>query len=160
MQNKQKERLLTKKGLLKIENRLEFLKVEKRKEVGERIKEARAFGDLSENSEYDEAKNNQAEIEMEIERLEELLKYSKVVDEKDIPKDAVYIGTKVKVYDKEFKEEIDFEIVGAGEADPFENKISNESPLGEALLYKKVGDDVEVDTPGGISKYTILEIKR
>ncbi len=160
LDRKQKPRLLTKNGLEKIETKLDYLKFVKRKEIAERIKVARGFGDLSENAEYDEARNAQAENEMEIEKLESILANAELVDESAIPKDSIYLGSKVKLYDFDFDEEVEYEIVGTGEADPFENKVSNESPMGEGLLNKKVGDVVEISIPAGISKFKVLEIRR
>ncbi|QXM07259.1 transcription elongation factor GreA [Crassaminicella indica] len=156
----EKEIILTREGLKKIEDELEHLKTVRRKEVAERIKEAIAFGDISENSEYDEAKNEQAQVEERIAKLEMMLRKAKVLDEADISLDTVNIGTTVKVKDLEFDEEIEYTIVGSAEADPYEGKISNEAPVGKSLLGSKVGDIVTVQVPDGIIKYEILEIKR
>ncbi|WP_129595731.1 transcription elongation factor GreA [Anaerophilus nitritogenes] len=155
-----KEIILTRQGLQKIEEELEQLKTVRRKEVAERIKEAIAFGDISENSEYDEAKNEQAQVEERIAKLEMTLRKAKVIDEEDISLDVVGIGTVVKVRDLEFDEEMEYTIVGSAEADPYELKISNESPVGRGLLGKKVGEVVDVQVPDGIIKYEILEISR
>ncbi len=155
-----KEILLTLQGLKKIEEDLEQLKTVRRKEVAERIKEAIAFGDLSENSEYDEAKNEQAQLEEKILKLEMTLRKAKIIDEDEISKDIVTIGATVKVKDVEFDEIVEYTIVGSAEADPYELKISNESPVGKSLLGKKVGDIVQIQIPDGITKYEILEIKR
>jgi transcription elongation factor GreA len=155
-----KEILLTLQGLKKIEEDLEQLKTVRRKEVAERIKEAIAFGDLSENSEYDEAKNEQAQLEEKILKLEMTLRKAKIIDEDEISKDIVTIGATVKVKDVEFDEIVEYTIVGSAEADPYELKISNESPVGKSLLGKKVGDIVKIQIPDGITKYEILEIKR
>ncbi|RKD20947.1 transcription elongation factor GreA [Caminicella sporogenes DSM 14501] len=154
-----KEIVLTKKGLEKVEQELEELKTVRRKEVAERIKQALAFGDISENSEYDEAKNEQAQLEERIAKLEATLRKARVVDESEITNEVVSIGSTVKVKDLEFDEEIEYTIVGSAEADPYELKISNESPVGKALLGKKVGEIVEVQVPDGITKYEILDIR-
>ncbi|SCY99516.1 transcription elongation factor GreA [Alkaliphilus peptidifermentans] len=155
-----KEVVLTANGLKKIEDELEQLKTVRRKEVAERIKQAIAFGDISENSEYDEAKNEQAQVEERIAKLETMLKKARVIDEDDISTDVVSIGSIVEVKDIEFDEEVEYMIVGSAEADPYELRISNESPVGKALLGKKVGDVVEVQIPDGTTQYKILEIKR
>lgn len=155
-----KETILTKAGLEKIEEELEILKVVKRKEVAERIKEARSFGDISENAEYDEAKNAQAELELEIEKLENLIKFSTVIEEKDIPEDVVFIGHKIKLYNVDTKEEEDYLMVGSREADPFESKISHESPLGKALMGKKCGETVTVHLPAGLRHYKIKSMSK
>ena len=153
-----REIVLTMKGLKKIEDELEYLKTVRRKEVAERIKQAIAFGDISENSEYDEAKNEQAQVEERIMKLENTLKKAKVVDEDDINLEIVSIGTKVQVKDLEFDEVVEYTIVGSSEADPYELKISNESPVGRSLLGKKVGDKVEIQIPDGVTKYEVLKI--
>jgi len=155
-----KEVVLTANGLKKIEDELEMLKTVRRKEVAERIKQAIAFGDISENSEYDEAKNEQAQMEERILKLEGMLKKARVIDEDDISIDVVSIGSTVTVLDVEFQEEVEYTIVGSAEADPYELKISNESPVGRTLLGKKVGDVVEVQIPDGATQYKILSIKR
>lgn len=155
-----KKYVMTYEGLKKLEEELEYLKTTKRKEITEKIKVALSFGDLSENSEYDEAKNDQAFLEGRIIQLENMLKNATIVDESDIPKDKVNVGSLVKVKDYEFDEEVNFLIVGSAEADPLENKISNESPIGSALIGKKVGDIIEVQVPDGINKFEILEISR
>lgn len=151
---------MTYEGVKKLEDELEYLKTTKRKEITEKIKVALGYGDLSENSEYDEAKNEQAFVEGRIIQLENMLRNATVVDENEVPKDTVSIGSSVKVKDYEFDEEIEFYIVGSAEVDPYENKISDESPVGHALMGKKTGDIVDVVTPGGVCKYEILEIKR
>lgn len=156
----EKEVLLTPQGLKKIEDDLEILKTVRRKEVAERIKQAIAFGDISENSEYDEAKNEQAQLEEKIAKLESMLRKAKIIDEDEISFDTVGIGATIKVKDIEFDEEVEYTIVGSAEADPYEMRISNESPVGRALLGKKVGEIVEVQIPDGVTKYEILEIKR
>ncbi|EOC99775.1 transcription elongation factor GreA [Caldisalinibacter kiritimatiensis] len=156
----EKEVILTSEGLKKVENELEYLKTVKRKEVAERIKQAIAFGDISENSEYDEAKNEQAQVEERIAKLEKMLRYAKVIDAADISVDVVSVGSRVTVKDEEFNEEIEYTIVGSAEADPYEAKISNESPVGKALIGRKVGDVVEVQVPDGVIKYEVLKIEK
>ncbi len=155
-----KQIILTKEGLDKLEGELEYLKTVKRLEVAAKIKEAMSFGDLTENSEYDEAKNEQAFIEGKIIKIENMLKKAKIIDQDDITTDVVSIGSTVKVLDMEFDEEIKYTIVGSAEADPINDKISDESPVGKALIGKKVGDIVEVSVPDGIMKYEILEISK
>ncbi|WP_194191889.1 transcription elongation factor GreA [Clostridium chrysemydis] len=152
--------VMTVEGLNKLENELEHLKTVKRKEVTERIKVALGYGDLSENSEYDEAKNEQAFVEGRIMQIENMLKNAEVVDESEIPSDIVAVGSIVKVKDYEFDEEVEYTIVGSAEADPMEFKISNESPVGEGLIGKKVGDIVEINVPGGVNKFEVLGIRR
>lgn len=152
--------VLTPEGVAKLEEELVFLKSVRRREVAARIKQAIAFGDLSENSEYDEAKNEQAFIEGRIVTLENMLKHAKIIDDEDITTDVVSIGSTVKLLDIEFDDIIDYTIVGSAEADPFQNKISNESPVGKALIGKAVDSEVEVHVPDGIIKYKILEIKK
>lgn len=156
----EKEVLLTQEGYDNLEKELEYLKTEKRTEIAERIKVALGFGDLSENSEYDEAKNAQASNEMRIAELENKLRYAKIIDESEIDTKRVQVGNKVKVLDIEFDEEIEFTIVGSMEVDLSQNKISNESPLGSQLLGKKKNDSVQVLTPAGNAEYKILQIKR
>lgn len=155
-----KKFLMTYEGVKKLEDELEFLKTVKRKEITEKIKVALGYGDLSENSEYDEAKNDQAFTEGKIIQLENMLRNAQVVDEEDLPKDVVAVGTIVKVKDYDFDEEVEYFIVGSAEADPMEFKISNESPVGAALIGKKVGDEVDVVVPGGTNKFKILSIGR
>lgn len=155
-----KNYILTREGLKKLEEELEYLRTVKRKEITEKIKVALSYGDLSENSEYDEAKNEQAFVEGRIAQLENKLNNAEIVDEDELPKDIVSIGAHVKVKDYEFDEIVDFHIVGSAEADPIEYKISNESPVGEALIGKKVGDIVEVQVPNGVSKFEVLDIHR
>ena len=156
----EKEVILTQEGFDNLEKELNYLRTEKRAEIADRIKVALGFGDLSENSEYDEAKNDQAFNEGRIIQLENMLKNAVVVDESEIPTDKVSVGSIVKVMDYEFDEEVEYAIVGSAEADPMNFKISNESPVGSALLGKKVGDVVEVTVPSGVSKFEILEIRR
>lgn len=155
-----KQIVLTDEGLLKLEQELESLKTEKRQEVAEKIKIARGFGDLSENAEYDAAKEEQAQIEARIVQLEKMLKNAKVIDHDDIDLNKVSIGTRVKVYDEEFDEEVEYSIVGSTEADPDAFKISDESPVGKALIGRNIGETVEVDTPGGIVPLKILGITK
>lgn len=156
----EKEVILTQEGYNKLEEELNYLKTEKRTEIAERIKIALGFGDLSENSEYDEAKSAQAENEIQISELEAKIRNAKIIDEKDIDTKTVQIGNLVKVHDIEFDEDIEYTIVGSTEVSLAQNKISNESPLGKALLGAKKGDTVEVHAPAGIMKYKILGIKK
>ena len=151
---------MTREGIQKLEDELEYLRTVKRSEIKEKIKVARSFGDLSENAEYDEAKNEQAFVEGRIAQIENTLRHAEVVDESDINDAIVNIGSKVLVKDYEFDEEIEFKIVGSAEADPMEYKISNESPVGKSLIGKKEGDIIEVEIPGGTSKYEILKVSR
>ncbi|MEY8355117.1 transcription elongation factor GreA [Lachnospiraceae bacterium 54-53] len=155
-----KKNILTYEGLKKYEDELQNLKVVKRKEVAQKIKEAREQGDLSENAEYDAAKDEQRDIELRIEELEKLLKNAEVVVEDEIDLDKINIGCKVKVYDVDEDEEMEFKIVGSTEANSLQNKISNESPVGQALIGKKVGDVVDVETQSGVIQYKVLEIQR
>ena len=152
--------ILTQEGYDKLEEELNFLKTEKRTEIAERIKVARAFGDLSENSEYDEAKSAQSENEQKISELEAKIRNAKVIDSKEIDTKTVQIGNLVKLKDIEFDEEIEYTIVGSTEVNLAENKISNESPIGKALLGRKKGETVEVDAPDGIIEFKILAIKK
>ena len=156
----EKEVILTQEGYDNLEKELNYLKTEKRAEVAERIKVALGFGDLSENSEYDEAKTAQAENEVKIVELENKLRHAKIIDEKDIDTETVQIGNVVKVHDMEFDEKIEYTIVGSTEVDLASNKISNESPLGMALLGAKKNQVVEVKAPAGVMKYKILSIKK
>ena len=149
---------LTLEGKRKYEAELNELKTVKRKEIAENLQTARAQGDLSENSEYDEAKNDQAKLEARIKELETVLRNVEVIDESEMSLDKVHIGSTVKVHDRKFDEDVVFQIVGSSEADPFNGKISDESPVGKALLDKSIGDIVKVETPGGESDFTILEI--
>lgn len=158
--SEQKKVILTYEGVKKLEEELEFLKTVKRKEITEKIKVALGYGDLSENSEYDEAKNEQAFTEGRILQLENMLKNAVVVDESEISTDRVSIGSIVKVKDYEFDEEVEYVIVGSAEADPINYKISNESPVGAGLLGKKVGDVVEIIVPEGVNKFEVLGIRR
>lgn len=155
-----KKYIMTYEGVKKLEEELEFLKTVKRKEITEKIKVALGYGDLSENSEYDEAKNEQAFTEGRILQLENMLKNASVVDESEIPVGTVAVGAIVKVKDFEFDEEVEYTIVGSAEADPMNFKISNESPVGSALIGKQVGDIVEVTVPDGVNKFEVLDIRR
>ena len=155
-----KKNILTYEGLKRYEDELQNLKVVKRKEVAQKIKEAREQGDLSENAEYDAAKDEQRDIELRIEELEKLLKNAEVVVEDEIDLDKINIGCKIKVYDVDEDEEMEFKIVGSTEANSLQNKISNESPVGQALMGKKAGDVVDVETQAGVIQYKVLEIQR
>lgn len=154
----EKEVILTQEGYDNLEKELNYLKTEKRAEIADRIKVALGFGDLSENSEYDEAKTAQAENEGKIVELENKLRHAKIIDEKDIDTKTVQVGNKVKLYDEEFKEEIEYTIVGSTEVNLAENRISNESPLGRALLGAKKNQVIEVEAPAGVMKYKVLAI--
>lgn len=156
----EKKNILTYAGLKQYEDELQDLKVNKRKEIAQKIKEAREQGDLSENAEYDAAKDDQRDIEARIESLENLLKNAEVVVEEEIDLDQISIGCKVKLMDIEEDEEMEFRIVGSTEANSLQNKISNESPVGRALLGQKVGSTVSVDTQAGTIRYKVLEIQR
>lgn len=155
-----KKNILTYEGLKRYEDELEDLKVVKRKEVAQKIKEAREQGDLSENAEYDAAKDEQRDIEARIEELEKLLKNAEVVDEDEVDLDKISIGCKVRILDIEFDEELEYKIVGSTEANSLKGKISNESPVGSALMGHKEGDLVEVETQVGVIQYKVLEIQR
>ncbi len=152
-----KEVLLTYEGLKKLEKELEDLKL-KRLEVADRLKQALAYGDISENYEYDEAKNEQAQLEGRIAQLENMLKNAKIIDEDEVSTDFVNIGSKVKLLDLDYNETFEYHIVGSTEADPAKKKISNESPVGKELMGKKKGDTVTVNVPDGIVKFKILDI--
>ena len=160
MGDNNKEILLTEEGYKKMEAELEKLKTETRAEIAERIKVALGFGDLSENSEYDEAKNAQAENEDKIAELEAKLRFAKIIDDSEIDTKKVQVGNTVKVLDMEFDEEVEYTIVGTTEADITQNKISNESPIGSALLGAKKNQIVDVQVPAGVSKYKILSITK
>lgn len=155
-----KKNLLTYEGLKKLEDELENLKVIRRKEVAQKIKEAREQGDLSENAEYDAAKDEQRDIEARIEEIEKILKNADVVVEEEVDLDKISVGCQVKIYDCEFEEELTYKIVGSTEANSLKGKISNESPVGRALIGAKVGDNVEVETQAGVMTYKVLEIQR
>ena len=156
----EKKNILTYAGLKQLEDELQDLKVNKRKEVAQKIKEAREQGDLSENAEYDAAKDEQRDIEARIEEIDKILKNAEVVVEDEVEVDVINIGCKVKVYDVDEDEEMEFKIVGSTEANSLQNKISNESPVGQALIGKKVGDVVDVETQSGVIQYKVLEIQR
>jgi transcription elongation factor greA len=156
----EKKNILTYAGLKQREDELQDLKVNRRKEIAQKIKEAREQGDLSENAEYDAAKDEQRDIEARIEQLENLLKNVEVVVEDEIDLESISVGCKVKVMDLEYDEEMEFTIVGSTESNSLQNKISNESPVGRELLGKKVGDIVAVDTQAGKMEYEVLEIQR
>lgn len=154
------KKILTYEGLQRLEEELHDLKVNKRKEIAQKIKEAREQGDLSENAEYDAAKDEQRDIEARIEEIDKILRNAEVVVEDEVDVDVINIGCRVKIYDLEYKEELIYKIVGSTEANSLKGKISNESPLGSALLGKKVGDIVDVETHGDVIQYEILEIQR
>ena len=155
-----KKNILTYEGLQKLEEELEHLQVVKRKEISQKIKEAREQGDLSENAEYDAAKDEQRDIEALIEEIEKILKNAEVVVEDEVDLDSISIGCKVRLLDMEYKEEMEYKIVGSTEANSLKGKISNESPVGKALIGAKVKDVVTVETPTGEFKYKVLEIQR
>jgi transcription elongation factor GreA len=154
-----KEVILTKEGYENLKREIEFLSTEKRREVAERIRTAREFGDIAENSEYDDAKNEQAMLEHRIATLEERLKSARVVNKKEIPTGVVAVGTKVRLRDMDAKETIEYHIVGSAEANPAEHKLSNESPVGRAIIGHKKGETVEVVAPRGSLKFKIMDIK-
>lgn len=153
-----KEVILSKEYLEKLQDELEYLKTKKRPEIAEKIKVARSFGDLSENADYDEAKNEQGEVESRIAKVEDMIRHAKTFEE-NAGSDEVNVGNKVLIYDEEFDEELEYKIVGTAESNPLEGFISNESPVGEALLGRKAGDKVEVNTPNGKCYYVIKEIR-
>lgn len=155
-----KQAKLTVEGLKKYEEELEYLKTVKRKDIAEKIKVARSFGDLSENSEYDEAKNDQAILEARIVQIEAILKNATIIDDADISDEKIHLGSKVRVYDFDMEEEMEFQIFSSSEANPFEGKLSDESPIGVALLGKKLGETVEVETPDGVLRLEIREISK
>ncbi len=155
-----KQVLLTDEGLKNLEAELEELKTVKRKEIAEKIKVALSFGDLSENSEYDEAKNEQAIVEARIASIESILKNVQVVNKDELSTEIIHVGTKVKVHDLEFDDICEYQIVGSSEADPISGKISDESPVGKGLIGHKVGETVEIETPNGIVSYEVLEISK
>ncbi|MCH5267009.1 MAG: transcription elongation factor GreA [Lachnospiraceae bacterium] len=156
----EKKNILTEEGLAKLEDELQDLKVNKRKEVAAKIKEAREQGDLSENAEYDAAKDEQRDIEIRIEEIEKILKNAEVVSSQDVDANTISIGATVRIKDMSSKEEMEYRIVGSTEADILDNKISNESPVGMALIGAKVGDKIKVETPSGqVMQYKILELQ-
>ena len=154
-----KEVILTPEGYERLKSEIEELSTVKRREVAERIRIAREFGDIAENAEYDDAKNEQMLLEHRIATLEERLRDARVIDKKDIAKDVVSIGSKVRLRDVDAKKTFEYHIVGSAEANPAENKLSNESPVGKAIIGKKKGETVEVAAPRGTLKFKILEIK-
>lgn len=154
------KRLMTTEGLEALQNELTDLKVVKRKEIAQKIKEAREQGDLSENAEYDAAKDEQRDIEARIEEIEAILKNSEVILEDEIDKDKINLGSTVKLFDVEYDEEVTYKIVGSTEANSLKGKISNESPLGKALINRKAGESITIETPAGEAEYKILEVTR
>jgi transcription elongation factor GreA len=155
-----KKTILTYEGLKELEKELDYLKGKKRMEIAEKIKKAISFGDISENSEYDEAKNEQAALEAKIQKLEKSLRNAEIIDDDALETDQVRIGCRVKILDLDYKEEEEYQIVGSMEADPAKQRISDESPVGSALLGKKVKDVIEVDAPLGFLRFKILEISK
>lgn len=155
-----KETILTEKGLQELEKELEYLKTEGRKDIAEKIKVALSFGDLSENSEYDEAKSEQGKLEARIVELEYMLKNVKIIDEENINTDKVFVGSKVTIKDLETKEKLTYQIVGFAQADPDNGRISDESPVGKALLGKKTGETVNVEVPVGVLSFKIMSISK
>lgn len=153
------EIILTREGFDKLETELQQLKTVRRREVAKRIKQAREFGDISENSEYEDAKNEQAFVEGRIREIEQMLRNARIIDD-EIADDVVHLGKIVTLLDLETNEEITYSLVGSAEADPLDYKISNESPLGKAILNKKAGETVEIDAPIGIIKYKIIKIEK
>jgi transcription elongation factor GreA len=154
-----KEVILTAEGYEKLKQEIDTLRGEKRREVAERIRVAREFGDIAENAEYDDAKNEQAMLEHRIAQLEERLLTARVITKKEISKDAVSIGSKVRLRDMQANKTFEYHIVGSAEANPAENKLSNESPVGKAIMGHKKGDVVEAPTPKGAKKFKIMEVK-
>jgi transcription elongation factor GreA len=154
-----KEVILTPEGYEKLKQEIDYLSNDKRREVADRIRVAREFGDIAENAEYDDAKNEQAMLEQRIALLEERMTAARVISKKEVPKDVVGVGSKVKLRDVDAKETVEYHIVGSAEADPSAHKLSNESPVGRAILGKKKGETVEVSAPRGSLKFKILEIK-
>lgn len=152
--------LLTAEGLRQLEEELDLLKGEKRKEIAEKIKVARSYGDLSENSEYDDAKNEQAILEARIATIEATLKVAVIIDENEISDQLVHVGSLVKVENISMGREVEYRIIGSNESNPKENKISDESPVGRALLGKKVGDVVEIEVPAGLMTFKILSVSK
>ncbi|HAB62199.1 MAG TPA: transcription elongation factor GreA [Lachnospiraceae bacterium] len=155
-----KKNILTYEGLKSLEEELQELKVNKRREVAQKIKEAREQGDLSENAEYDAAKDEQRDIETRIEEIDKILKNAEVVVEDEVDLNKINIGCRVRIMDMEYDDILDYKLVGSTEANTLKGKISNESPVGQALLGKKIGDTIEVETQSGAIKYKILEIQR
>jgi transcription elongation factor GreA len=154
-----KDVILTKEGYERLRDEIEHLQTDRRREIADRIKTAREFGDIAENAEYDDAKNEQAMLEARIAKLQERLAGARVIEKREIAKDVVSIGAKVRLRDVDAKQTVEYHIVGSAEANPAEQKLSNESPVGKAIIGKKKGETVEVATPRGSLKYKILEIK-
>ena len=154
-----KEVILTPEGYEKLKQEIEFLQTDKRREVAERIRVAREFGDIAENAEYDDAKNEQAMLEARIAKLEEQLSAARVIEADEITSDVVSIGSHVKLKDMDDNKTVEYHIVGSAEANPAENKLSNESPVGKAIMGHKKGDVVEAPTPRGAKKFKIMEVK-
>ena len=154
-----KEVILTPEGYEKLKQEIEYLSNDKRREIADRIRIAREFGDISENAEYDDAKNEQAMLEHRIAQLEERLRSARVIEKGEIKKDVVSIGSRVKLRDVDAKKTVEYHIVGSAEANPAENKLSNESPVGKAIMGRKKGETVEVVAPRGALKYKILDIQ-
>jgi transcription elongation factor GreA len=154
-----KDVLLTPEGLDRLKEELDTLRTDKRREVAERIAHAREFGDIAENSEYDDAKNEQAMVEQKIAQLEERLSRARLIEKEDVPKGVVAIGTRVRLRDLDAKQTIEYVIVGSAEANPAESKLSNESPVGKAIIGRKKGETVEVAAPRGSMKYKIMDVK-
>ena len=155
-----KQIVVTESSYQKLKEELDYLKNVKRKDAAENVGIARSFGDLSENSEYDEAKNEQAKIEAQISELEETINHAKVISDHEIQTDMVSVGICVTVYDMDFDEEVEYQIVSPREVDPLENKISDQSPIGKALIGTKVGDIVSVEVPDGVAKFKVLKIEK
>lgn len=156
----EKEVILTQEGLKKLEEELEYLKSVKRREVAERIKVAIGYGDISENSEYEDAKNEQAFVEGRIITLEKLLRNARIINNEEVDINTVSVGSVVVLKDLEYGDTVEYSIVGTAESDPFQNKISNESPVGKAILGKKKGSTVDVTVPAGTIQYQIVDIKK
>ncbi len=155
-----KQIVVTESSYQKLKEELDYLKNVKRKEAAENVGIARSFGDLSENSEYDEAKNEQAKIEAQISELEETISHAKVISDHEIQTDMVSVGVSVTVYDMEYDEEVEYQIVSSREVDPLENKISDQSPIGRALIGTKIGDIVSVEVPDGVAKFKVMKIEK
>lgn len=160
MADSMKKNILTHEGLQELEAELEDLKVNRRKDIAQKLKEARAQGDLSENAEYDAAKDEQRDIEARIEEIEKILKNVEVVSAEDVDDTKINIGCHIKIHDYEYDEDLEFSIVGSTQANSLQGKISNESPLGSALIGHEVGDEVEVEMGEAVNKYKVLEIKK
>lgn len=155
-----KQIVVTESSYQKLKEELDYLKNVKRKEAAENVGIARSFGDLSENSEYDEAKNEQAKIEAQISELEETIGHAKVISDHEIQTDMVSVGVSVTVYDMEYDEEVEYQIVSSREVDPLENRISDQSPIGRALIGTKIGDIVSVEVPDGVAKFKVMKIEK